>query len=48
MLISGMRDYFNMNNVSELPAVMWKLQNIEKLKRENPKKHKEMLEALNN
>ena len=39
-------DYSPFNNISELPAVRWKLQNIEKLKRENPKKHKEMVEAL--
>ena len=29
-----------------LPAVQWKLQNIQKLLRENPRKHAKMLAAL--
>jgi predicted nucleotidyltransferase component of viral defense system len=29
-------EFFNVKNASELPAVRWKLQNIERLKRENP------------
>ena len=39
-------EYAPFNNISDLPAVRWKLQNIEKLKRENPKKHKKMVETL--
>jgi len=34
-------------NAKELPAVRWKLQNIEVLRKKNPKKHNEMLKALN-
>jgi predicted nucleotidyltransferase component of viral defense system len=32
--------------LKELPAVQWKLENINKLIRENPKKHAELLKAL--
>ena len=32
--------------VKELPAVQWKLQNIERLKQENPKKFQELFESL--
>lgn len=35
-------------NARELPAVHWKLQNIERLKHDNPKKHKEMVSVLEN
>lgn len=33
-------------NAKELPAIHWKLQNIVRLKNENPKKHREMVKAL--
>lgn len=39
-------EFLKVKNAKELPAVRWKLQNIERLKLENPKKHKEMLNAL--
>ena len=33
-------------NARELPAIQWKLQNIERLKHDNPKKHKHMVAVL--
>lgn len=36
----------SVKNASELPAVHWKLQNIERLKHDNPRKHKEMVSVL--
>jgi hypothetical protein len=39
-------DYFSVENARELPAVRWKLQNIERLKRENPKKHTDLANTL--
>lgn len=39
---------FLMGNVNQLPAVIWKLKNIEKLKKENPKKHQQLLQSLEN
>jgi len=39
-------EYFNVKNASELPAVRWKFQNIERLKRENPKKHAGLVNTL--
>ena len=39
-------EFFNVENASELPAVRWKLQNIERLKRENPKKHSDLVKTL--
>lgn len=39
-------EFFNIEKASELPAVKWKLQNIERLKRENPKKHSDMVNTL--
>jgi len=33
-------------NARELPAILWKLQNIERLKHENPKKHIHMVSVL--
>lgn len=39
-------EYFRVKNVSQLPAVLWKLQNIERLKQENPKKHLDLVNAL--
>jgi hypothetical protein len=33
-------------HLSELPAIRWKLRNLEKLKKNNPKKHVEQAEAL--
>ena len=36
----------SVKNVQELPAVQWKLQNIEKIKRTNPKKHRDMVQVL--
>jgi hypothetical protein len=38
----------SIKNARELPAVHWKLQNIERLKHENPRKHKEMVSVLEN
>ena len=38
----------SVKNARELPAVHWKLQNIERLKRDNSRKHKEMVSALKN
>jgi len=39
-------DRFSVGIAMELPAVQWKLQNVNKLKHENPKKHREMIAAL--
>ncbi len=39
-------EFFSVENASELPAVRWKLQNIERLKRENPKKHMGLVSTL--
>ncbi|BBE16103.1 Ync [Aquipluma nitroreducens] len=38
----------SVKNARELPAVHWKLQNIERLKHDNPRKHKEMFSLLEN
>ena len=38
----------SVKNARELPAVHWKLQNIERLKHDNPRKHKEMVSVLEN
>jgi predicted nucleotidyltransferase component of viral defense system len=38
----------SVKNARELPAVHWKLQNIERLKHDNPRKHKEMVSDLEN
>ena len=38
----------SIKNVRELPAIQWKLQNIERLKHDNPRKHKEMVSVLEN
>ena len=35
-----------LSEAAELPAVRWKLVNLERLKRENPKKHQEQRDAL--
>jgi predicted nucleotidyltransferase component of viral defense system len=37
---------FIVSNAKELPAINWKLQNIIRLKKENSKKHKEMVRSL--
>ena len=37
---------FIVRNAKELPAINWKLQNIIRLKKENSKKHKEMVKSL--
>lgn len=39
-------EFFNEEKARELPAVRWKLQNIERLKRENPKKHSNLVSTL--
>ena len=39
-------EFFNVENASELPAVRWKFQNIERLKQENPKKHMGLINTL--
>lgn len=39
-------ELFNVRKAKELPAIRWKLQNIAVLKKENSKKHNEMLKAL--
>jgi hypothetical protein len=39
-------DYFPYELIKELPAVKWKLLNIQKLKEANPKKHEEMINSL--
>ena len=41
-----MWEFFTVENASELPAVRWKLQNIERLKRENPQKHSDLVDTL--
>jgi len=33
-------------NARELPAIQWKLKNIERLKHDNPKKHIHMVSVL--
>lgn len=38
----------SVKNARELPAVHWKLQNIESLKHDNPSKHKAMVSVLEN
>jgi len=44
----GIPDWENFiaRNAKELPAINWKLQNIIRLKKENSKKHKEMVRSL--
>jgi hypothetical protein len=44
----GIPDWENfiVRNAKELPAINWKLQNIIRLKKENSKKHKEMVRSL--
>jgi len=39
-------EYFSVENASELPAVRWKFQNIERLKQENTKKHTDLVNTL--
>jgi predicted nucleotidyltransferase component of viral defense system len=39
-------EFLSVSNAKDLPAVRWKLQNLEKLKKENPQKYKEHLDAL--
>lgn len=39
-------DMLSVKNARELPAVLWKLHNIAKLKMENPEKHREMVQIL--
>jgi hypothetical protein len=39
-------ELLNAQNVKELPAIRWKLQNIEVLRNGNPNKYKEMMNAL--
>jgi len=39
-------EFLHVSNAKELPAVRWKLQNLERLKKENPQKHKEYLDSL--
>ena len=39
-------EFFNVEKARELPAVQWKLQNIERLKRENPQKHSDLVDTL--
>lgn len=39
-------ELFPLDIIQELPAVKWKLLNIRKLKKENPKKHRNLLELL--
>tara|TARA_R110002110_G_scaffold415807_1_gene656421 strand:- start:36713 stop:37636 length:924 start_codon:yes stop_codon:yes gene_type:complete len=39
-------DLFEINKLKDMPAVKWKLLNIQKLKNNNKKKHKDMLLAL--
>lgn len=39
-------EFFNVEKAREIPAVRWKLQNIERLKRENPKKHSDLVKTL--
>jgi len=39
-------EFFNVENAKELPAVRWKLNNISKLKQENPGKHRDLVYTL--
>lgn len=39
-------EFLPVGNAQDLPAVRWKLQNLERLKKTNPKKHRELLDAL--
>ncbi|MCK4923047.1 MAG: hypothetical protein KAS71_18495 [Bacteroidales bacterium] len=39
-------DLFPMPMLSELPAVQWKLQNIQKLMNSNPEKHQGLIKKL--
>jgi predicted nucleotidyltransferase component of viral defense system len=39
-------EFFTVEKARELPAVRWKLQNIERLKRENPQKHSNLVNTL--
>ena len=39
-------ELLNVKNAKELPAILWKLQNIEVLRKKNSKKHDEMLKTL--
>ena len=38
--------FLPVSNAQNLPAVHWKLQNLEKLQKENPQKHKELSGTL--
>ncbi len=39
-------DLFPVPGLKDMPAIRWKLQNIQKLIRQNPDKHKDLLNAL--
>ena len=39
-------EFFHVEKAKELPAVRWKLQNIRKLKQENPGKHRDLVNTL--
>lgn len=39
-------EFLNVRNAKELPAVRWKLQNLERLKKENLKKYHDLISAL--
>ena len=39
-------EYFSVKNANELPAILWKLQNIERLKQENSPKHLGLVNTL--
>ena len=39
-------EFLPISNAKDLPAVRWKLQNLEKLKKENPQKYKVLLDTL--
>jgi predicted nucleotidyltransferase component of viral defense system len=39
-------EQLSVKNARNLPAVQWKLRNIERLKHDNPRKHKEMISVL--
>ncbi len=39
-------EYFSIKHANKLPAVLWKLKNIEKLKKDNPYKHIDLIKTL--
>ncbi len=46
--VKNLKPNWTIHNFERFPAVRWKLQNLEKLKKFNPKKHKKQFDLLHN